>query len=512
MYLLFILAILFLPIPSPSAPTPAAVTPAKIKTLYASLDQYSVAQHLALYELYPDSPMGQKALRDAWGLLTQNNDSFPNAIPLLNSALPAIIGLVNKQQDAPTLNLSDEEFALIDKLASTLSNRKLKGHWAKSEAEVLLLPSEEIDLARGLLLTELGEKSIHKIRSYETLIDLMALQIRARLPQNASPAVKIRAMNDFVFGEMGFRFPPHSTYAKDIDLYTFLPSVLDSRRGVCLGVSILYICLAQRLNLTLEMITPPGHIYVRYRDSNGEINIETTARGIHVDSEEYLSLETRSLQQRNVKEVIGLAHFNQASVFWKQEEYQKALDSYEKAKHYLPNDKLLMELMGYNYLFVGRIEEGKKLLEEVRHHIPEHAIAAENMADDYLSGNMDSEAIKALFIYVDETRASIIKKRKALEKAVERYPKFRAGQFQLAVTWLQLHREPEALEVLQRYHLLESNDPTAEYYLSMLYAKRFDYNKAWEHLRRVEKIVKAKNYTPKQLKSLRKELALLSPE
>lgn len=490
-------------------------SPSNLKTVYASLDPKSVAQHLALYELYPDSPIGQQALRDAWALLTLKNETHSNdlnALPLLRSALPGIIGIVNKQQDTPTLNLSEEEFQLIDTLASEFPNRKLKGHLAKNEEEILLLPPEQIDLSRGLLLTELGEAEMHKIRSYETLIDIMALQIRARLSQNATPSEKIRLMNDFIFGEMGFRFPPHSIYAKDIDLYTFLPSVLDSRRGVCLGVAILYICLAQRLGLALEMITPPGHIYVRYRDSDHVINIETTARGIHLDSEEYLSLETKSLQQRDIKEVIGLAHFNQASVLWKQEEYQKALASYQKAKRYLPNDKLLTELMGYITLFVGNIEEGKKLLEQVRHYVPDYALVAENLADDYLNGAVDSESIKALFLYVDETRASIIKKKEALEKAVERNPKFRAGQFQLAVTWLQLHREPEALAALQRYHQLEPHDPTAEYYLSTLYAKRYDYNKAWEHFKYVETLIHSKNYAPKQLKSLKRELAFLSPE
>ena len=68
-----------------------------------------------------------------------------------------------------------------------------------------------------------------------------------------------------------------------------------------------------------EMVTPPGHIYVRFKKGNSEINIETTARGVHLDSEEYLGIETRGLQKRTVKEVIGLTHFNQASVYWQQE-------------------------------------------------------------------------------------------------------------------------------------------------------------------------------------------------
>jgi regulator of sirC expression with transglutaminase-like and TPR domain len=94
----------------------------------------------------------------------------------------------------------------------------------------------------------------------------MALQILARLPENASSEEMIRVMNEMLFNEMRFRFPPQSLGIKEVDLYTVLPSVLDSRRGVCLGVSIIYLCLAQRLDLNLEVITPPGHIYVRYVD------------------------------------------------------------------------------------------------------------------------------------------------------------------------------------------------------------------------------------------------------
>jgi len=111
-----------------------------------------------------------------------------------------------------------------------------------------------------------------------------------------------------------------------------------------------------------------------------------------------------------------------------------------------------------------------------------------------------------------ESRESIIKKRKALEKILEKYPKFKAGIFSLATTWLQLHRQREALEILERYHVLEPNDPTTEYYLTMLYLERYDYNKAWEHLRSLEKIVKNRNHYPKQIKEIRRELALFFPE
>lgn len=494
-----------------------ATSPAKVKALYSSLDPLSISQHLALYELYPESLEGQKALNDAWKLLAGSSHFSQTDFPAFNSfkgVIEGVINLVNKPSDQETVELSDSELAILDKLGQHLPNRKLKGHWANDESEVLLLPTEEVDLARGLFLSQIppSEGRMRKIRSYEAMLDLMALQILSRLSKEAMPEAKIRAVNGFIFEDMGYRFPPHSLYAKDIDLYTFLPSVLDSRKGVCLGVSILYIALSQRLELPLEVITPPGHIYVRYRQGNKTVNIETTARGIHLDSQEYLGIETRSLEQRNIKEVIGLAHFNQASVYWQNGEYEKALTSYRKAYPYLPQDNLLKELMAYNYLFTGQKELGELLLREVKNYLPEHAVSKQTVAEDYLAGEVDIEGIKPLFLHVDETRESILKKRKALENIVEKHPRFRSGIFALAVTWLQLHRLGEALTLLERYHALDSQDPTAEYYLAEIYMERLDYNKAWEHLLRAEEITRSRNHAPKVLSELRKALSERFPE
>ena len=484
----------------------------KTRALYNSLDPYSVSQHLALYELYPESFDGKQALRHGWKLLMGTSD-FSNhhlsSVPFKHSGIHTLVGLVNKQPNEETNVLTDKELSMIERIANRLPNRWLKGFRAKNEKEVLNLDSSEVDLARGLLLTQVDK---NRMRTYEAMIDLMALQILARIPVDASPERKIQEMNRFIFEEMGFRFPPHSLYAKDIDIYTFLPSVLDSRHGVCLGVSILYICLAQRLDLPLEVVTPPGHIYIRYRQGDKIINIETTARGIHLDSEVYKGINTRKLQERNVKDVIGLAHINQAAGYLQSEQYEKALDAYEKAKPYLPNDMLLKELMGYTYLFVGKLEEGKQLLKEVQYHVPEYAVIQETIAEDYLNGHVDVDGIKPLFMHVDENRESILKKKNQIEKVLKKYPRFRAGVFGLAITWLQLHRTKEGLEVLQRYHELDCNDPTAEYYLTILYASRYDFNKSWDHLKITENIVKAKQHHPKALKMVRKQLNSQYPE
>ncbi len=487
----------------------------KLRALYNSLDEKSAAQHLAFYRLYGETPEGQKALQHAWLLLTETPSSLNAELKLFpdfDLSIDAIMSLVHRQPSAPLPDLSEAQLRMIETLGQTLLNRKLKGYGIQNEQYLIHLPPEDIDLARGLLLSQWGNADLVKIRSYEAVLDLIALQIRAKFAPGATAEDKIRSINAFIFEEMKFKFPPHSLYAKDIDVYTFLPSVLDSRRGVCLGVSILYLCIAQRLGITLEMVTPPGHIYIRYHEGDKLINIETTARGIHLDSEEYLGVNTRSLQMRNIKEVIGLAHFNEASVHWQQQDFAKALQSYQKAALYLPEDQLLTELTAYTHLILGDEEKGSSMLKTVQHHLPDYAVSKSSLAEDYLTGATDGPSIKTVFMHVDETRQSILKKKSALEEVLHQHPKFREGLLSLAICWLQLHRSGEALEILQRYHELDNQNAEVEYYLTILNAERENLPQAWKHLHQTEKLLQQREYTSKTLVKLRKSLTSLCKE
>lgn len=487
-------------------------SPQRIRMLYNSLKPNSVAQYLAFYELYPHTTEGQQALRQGWALIAPNTK--PVSLLPSNPIIEAMVALVNKQPHSAAISLTQEQLAQIAELGKELPNRKLRGYAAKHEQQVLELESQDIDLARALFLSQLGDspEALASMHSYEALIDLIALQILARLPKEASARQKIETINHFIFHEMGYRFPPQSVYAKEIDLYTFLPSVLDGRRGVCLGISLLYLALAQRLNLPLEIITPPGHIYVRYKDSQEIINIETTARGIDTDCDIYLSVDTFRLEQRQLKEAIGMAHFNQAALYLQSNAFDKALEAYDKAKNYLLEDHQLIELMGLCLILTGKTDEGKELLKKAMHMPDACSIKSNRAAEDYLAGLVDEEGLRALFIAVDEKRSSIIAKQRTLQQVVEKYPRFRDGLFALATTWIQLHRLNEALACLEKYHEIDSTDPKVEYYLTLLYMERYNYPKSWQHLKQTEQIVYAHTSHCKTLQYTRRELEHLSPE
>lgn len=421
---------------------PLCASARKAPTLYAGLDTGSLSQLTAFYHLYPETPEGKRALSHI------------------------------------------EELLLIAP--------RFKNH------------QEDIDITRAVLLTQEG-LSMQEIAAYETKVDLMALQIAARLPRDASAQEKIEAINRFIFDEAQFRFPARRQWIETIDTYTFLPSVLDSHRGVCLGVSILYLGVAQRLGLSLEAVTPPGHIYLRHKIGDLTINIETTARGIDLPDEVYLGIEPPPLQTRTIKEVVGLSHINHASVFLRRHQYEKALLCYQKAADYLPDDPQLLEFQGCIQLLLGDVTQGKHLLERANKQ------KKSRLAEDYLSGKIDRNGLEIAVIPAEEKREALLEKKEALSSCLERFPLFRDGWYALGFICLELHNPQEALRAFESYHAIDSSHPSVEYHLAALNIHLWNYPKAWKHLELVEKLTKDAGHQPKALKQLRALLMQKSP-
>jgi tetratricopeptide (TPR) repeat protein len=226
----------------------------------------------------------------------------------------------------------------------------------------------------------------------------------------------------------------------------------------------------------------------------------------------YLGINTRKLQQRNLKEVIGFAFMNQAAVFWAKQDYTTVVSLYEKARLFLPDDPLLKMLLGFNYLFVGKNHQGHALLREIQQLTFDEAVSKETIPEDYLTGKIDIAGIKAVFLPVDETRESILSKQKELALIVKKYPYYRAGLLHLATTWLQLNRQWEAREVLQQYDRLDPTNATVAYYLAILSHMRLDYTQSWRHLKQAEALTNTRHHHPKILNALRENLKRVSPE
>lgn len=480
----------------------------EMMSLYNGLDPLSITQHLALYKLYPDQPLGEKALAHVHTLLQncQTQKEEISNLPLKAESIEGFVFLMLGKSHPDDL-LDEESLQAIETLASGLANRSLKGHLAQSEGEILNLENSEIDLSRAILIAQHEKNEIDWmwVRNYEAQLDFLALQVLARLPQNATAKQMIKEINQVLFFDLKYRYP-NLDIMNEHEKFSQLAQVLDLKQGVCLGTSILYLCLAQRLNLPLEIVIPPGHIFVRHPNPDGEINIETTNRGIHIPSENYQSINLKYLKTATLKETIGFVYFNLGTTFLMDKNYSKAIEQYEKCLKYAPDNYLTTLMIGYTHTFNHQMKKAKVYFKKLDSLQFDDQITPIDLYayQDFLNQKVDLETLEASILQPKKDSTEQVEERKKfLIEKLKKYPKFKAGWLMLANAHQYLGEAPQAIAALEQIHQMNHSFPFVEMGLASLYIHQLNYPKAWEHFHTCEAILKAHQVNNRILKGIR---------
>jgi regulator of sirC expression with transglutaminase-like and TPR domain len=102
-------------------------------------------------------------------------------------------------------------------------------------------------------------------------VDALALTLKKRLPADAGTLHRLRLLNRYFFGELGFAgnlndfHDPRNSY---------LPDVLARRRGIPISLAVLYLELALQCGLQPAGVCFPGHFLVKLRLPQGEVVID----------------------------------------------------------------------------------------------------------------------------------------------------------------------------------------------------------------------------------------------
>jgi tetratricopeptide (TPR) repeat protein len=243
--------------------------------------------------------------------------------------------------------------------------RNIRGLQVQSVEEALTLPEEEIDLGTAtLLLAREAWKDFYGItidvRVYQRHLDEMAKALRKRIGKNRKPEKVVAVINRYLFEELGFRWTPLDE--KDPKEF-FLNFVLDQKKGTCLGLSLLYLALGERLKLPLYGVVVPGHFFVRYSDGKERFNIETTAGGtIFLDDYAMSAYSVPKdnpfyLKSLGKRKTIGVLYVNLGTVYLTRDRYEKALTYFTRAVEINPNDTEAYFGRGGIYYLKGFYEE-----------------------------------------------------------------------------------------------------------------------------------------------------------
>jgi len=132
-----------------------------------------------------------------------------------------------------------------------------------------------IELARACLMIARDAYPELDMAHYVGQIERFGLRLRA-LAAERGVEEKVIALNEFMFGELGFE--------ANVDAYydprnSYLNEVIDRRTGIPISLSIVYMELGRRIGLPLEGVSFPGHFLVRLRLRGGMLVLDPFAGG-----------------------------------------------------------------------------------------------------------------------------------------------------------------------------------------------------------------------------------------
>jgi tetratricopeptide (TPR) repeat protein len=318
-------------------------------------------------------------------------------------------------------------------------------------AALARLPDEEIPLGKTLILAsslvgaELTGVPVDPA-AVEKEITRLADSVRPALRDRSDPRRVIAALNRFLFVEEGFTY---DCVAGNPDNF-LLDRVLGRKRGNCLGLTALYLLLAERLSLPLHGVYVPSHCFVRYEDAGVRFNIETGEKGADRDDGRYhhdfgfkgggpylrslgrkemigvylkslgascsrKGMEDRALRLYREAAVFypGLpdAYFNAGVSFQKKGLLDEAIGQYRRALEFDPDLAVARDNLGVALAKKGRYREA---LAEVRKAVgltPRNPVTRGNLAATLCASGMVEDGIreyrKVLEIDPDNARALV---------------------------------------------------------------------------------------------------------
>ena len=130
---------------------------------------------------------------------------------------------------------------------------------------------EDIPLTEAALSIAQDEYPKLDLAATQFEIDRFAATLKARLPADAGQVHKLRLLNRYFFGELGFAGNLNDYYDPD---NSYLQRVIERRRGIPISLAILYMEIGQQIGLPVRGVSFPGHFLVKLKVRAGDIFLD----------------------------------------------------------------------------------------------------------------------------------------------------------------------------------------------------------------------------------------------
>lgn len=179
-------------------------------------------------------------------------------------------------------------------------------------------------------------------------VDTFATQLSRRLAPDASSVQKVRMLNHFFYNELGFAGNVNDYYDPN---NSYLHRVITTRRGIPISLAVIYMELAQQIDLDIKGISFPGHFLMKLSVPSGEIILDpfNGSSLSREELEEWLEPYFRNyhpqdmplaayLQSAQPREILARMLHNLKALFAEHEDWQRMLDVQQRLVILLPEE------------------------------------------------------------------------------------------------------------------------------------------------------------------------------
>ena len=457
-------------------------------------------------------------------------------IPLIISSLMSLLVLLGCAS-RPKLNLDE----LLQKTEDEILT------------EVAKLPDKDIDLGAVALVLAKGYYPEVDIRKYLHELDKMAKEVKQQMSNEKEPERIIQILNNYLYETKNFESANIISDPRGGAARLSLSHIIEEKTGDCIGLSVLYLALAERLKLPFYGVGLPDHMFVRYDNGILQRNIEVALeKGIHLSKNEYINLmkEVDKRVLRNIdkkvleglpesirrqidemakpvimtsedidrggyfvnlskKDVIAHIIINRASVYADEGKYNKAKEDIEKTISLNPTYPHLWGMISNIYSKIGDQKNALKYIDEAIKKAPQAFLFYHHRGFIYAG---TGELAKALSDYNtaiglnpnDATlyygRGAIYDKMKEydralvdFDKAIELYPESYLPQFGRAVVLFRRKEYEKSLESLGTVIKLRPKYAQSYYIRGLIYKEQEESEKA---IKAFEKYLELESNSP----------------
>ena len=125
-----------------------------------------------------------------------------------------------------------------------------------------------LEAAASLALDEYPDLSTQMVPN---AVDQLVGRLHRRLPADAAPIARVRALNHFFYNDLGFRGNVNNYYDPD---NSYVHLVLSTSMGIPISLTVLWLELAHSLDLNAAGVSFPGHFLCKVGLSEGQVILD----------------------------------------------------------------------------------------------------------------------------------------------------------------------------------------------------------------------------------------------